>query len=230
MKHYRLKEHLGRSMTLIVSLPENDEKHAVAIENAGAHAIKVHLNCLHRASKTDFRSWSEEKERISSIPGLLSIPVGIVPGAETTATMAEMSEIIDSGFDFLDIFSHHMPPAYLDISQMTKVTAVDYRFDLAKVPVLESLGTEVFEASIIPPDEYGQPLSVRDLVLYKTLISSVKAPVFIPTQRKIKPEEVTHLHRIGAGGIAIGAVVCGKSLDGILRTTEAFRKAIDNIK
>ena len=229
MKSYRLKDSLKRTMTLIVSLPENSESSAKAIESAGAHSIKVHLNCVHRASKTHFKTWTEEKEAISNIPNLLDIPVGIVPGAETTASMEEMRNIVDCGFDFLDIFSHHMPPEYLSISELTKSTAIDFRFDLNKADMLEKLGVEIIESSIIPPQEYGQPLTVNDLVLYKTLISSVKIPVFIPTQRKVKPEEIGYLREIGASGIAIGAVVTGNSLDGVLRMTEKFRKAIDKL-
>lgn len=216
-------------MTLIVSLTENSESAAKAIENAGADSIKVHLNCIHRASKTHFKTWQEEKSAIFNIPDLLNIPVGIVPGAEIVATMPEMLEIASCGFDFLDIFTHHMPPEYLSISELTKVTAIDFRFDLARAPLLESLGVEVIESSIIPPEEYGQPLTVNDLTLYKTLISSVNLPVFVPTQRKVKPEEVGYLRDVGASGIAIGAVVTGNSLDNVLRVTEKFRKAIDKL-
>ncbi len=229
MKKYRLIEHLKKSMTLIVSLTENNSHLALKLENAGAHAVKVHLNCIHRASKTDFRSWNEERESIGSIPANLSIPVGIVPGAETTSTLEEMREITDAGFDFLDIFSHHMPPEYYDIKELTKVTAVDYRFDLSRAYMLKELGTEVFESSIIPPQEYGMPLTADDIVKYKTLISGVAAPVFIPTQRKVKPEQVRYLHDAGASGIAIGAVVTTKDFDEILRVTEMFRKEVDKI-
>jgi len=229
MKKYRLIEFLKKTFTLIVSLPENSEDAAKAIENAGAHSIKVHLNCIHRASKTLFKSWEEEKNSISNIPKLLSIPVGIVPGAETTASAEEMEEIVNSGFDFLDIFSHHMPPAYLKIKELTKVNAVDNRFDLPKAKMLENIGIEIIESSIIPPQEYGLPLTVNDLVLYKTLISSVSIPVFIPTQRKVKPEEVSFFKEIGASGIAIGAVVTGNSLDSVLKMTERFRKVIDKL-
>lgn len=229
MKKCRLLDLLKKKFTLIVSLTENDPILAKRIEVAGADAIKVHLNCIHRASKTDFRSWSEEKERISNIPQQLDIPVGIVPGAEVTATMEEMREILSCGFDFFDIFSHHMPPEYYQIEGMTKVTATDNRFVLERAHILEELGTEVVEASIVDLVEYGSPLTVLDLVKYKTLISGLKIPVFIPTQRKVKPEQVHYLRDVGASGIAIGAVVTTKDYDEVLRTTERFRKEIDKL-
>lgn len=229
MKKYTLVEQLKKSMTLIVSLTENNPEWAKKIESAGAHSIKVHLNVLHRASKTDFRSWSEEKERIASIPSELSIPVGIVPGAETTASMEEMEEIKKAGFDYLDIFSHHMPPEYLSIKGMNKSVAIDFRYPLDRAKILEELGADVIEASIVPPDEYRTPLSIKDIAFYRHLISQLSIPVFIPTQRKIKPCQVEWLHRAGASGIAIGAVVTEKDLETVLRTTEAFRNAIDRL-
>lgn len=229
MKKYRLIDQLKKSMTLIVSLTENNPEWAKRIEAAGAHSIKVHLNVLHRASKTDFKSWAEEKGRIASIPSDLSIPVGIVPGAETTASDEDMAEIEAAGFDYLDIFAHHMPPAYMSSRVMTKSVAIDYRFPLERARILQDLGAEVIEASIVPPDEYRTPLTIRDIAFYKALIDSLGIPVFIPTQRKIRPCEVEWLRRAGASGIAIGAVVTEKTLDKVLRTTEEFRKAIDRI-
>ena len=230
MKKYRFIDSLKEKMTLVVSLTENNLQWARSIESAGAHSIKVHINVLsHRASKTHFKSWEEEKENIKEIPKALSIPVGIVPGAEVTASLEEMEEIKKCGFDYLDIFSHHMPPAYLDIEGMSKSVALDNHYPLEYAPIIEKLGADMIEASIIPPEEYGQPLTVRDISFYQKLISSVSIPVFIPTQRKIQPNQVKYLRRVGASGIAIGAVVTSKNIETILRTTEEFRKEIDKL-
>ncbi len=227
MKRYRLIDCIRKKMTLIVSIPENDRETAMAVQEAGADAVKVHLNCNHRASGTHFGSWNEEKAAIREIPALLDIPVGIVPGAETVATSPEMNEIVDLGFDFLDIFAHHMPASYLGIAELTKVVATDYRFPLEHVSELERLGVEIIESSIIEPEGYGQPLSLRDLVRYRTLVRNTSCPVFIPTQRRIAPSDIPFLHRLGARGIAIGAVVTGKQRDEIVRVTREFRTALD---
>lgn len=229
MKTYRLTEIIKTRMILIVSLPENDAETAMAVEEAGADAIKVHLNCKHRASGTTFGTWEEEKEKIQEIPYRLKIPVGIVPGAETVATMAEMEEISGLGFDFLDIFSHHMPCPYFDLEKLSKVIAIDYMTKTDLIPYLILNGLEVIEASIINPEGYGHPLTSRDLAAYNALISRVNRPVFIPTQRKITTEDVPYLHRIGANGIAIGAIVTGKTKEEIITATEEFKKAIDRI-
>lgn len=227
MKHYRLIEILQEKMTLIVSLPKNDPGLAKAVSEAGADAIKVHLNCHHRASGTHFGSWKEEKERIENIPSSLDIPVGIVPGAETVASMEEMEELSRLGFDFLDIFVNHMPCQFFGVRNMTKTIALDYTFPFDHISYLEDIGMEIIEASIIEPQGYGHPLSSRDLARYCELLAKTKCPVFIPTQRKIIPEDVPYLHRIGARGIAIGAVVTGMETDQIISVTRKFRESID---
>jgi hypothetical protein len=230
VKRYRLIDVLRERMTLIVSLPENDLDTALMVEAAGADAIKVHLNCLHRASGTHFLSWEEERKKIEHIPSRLSIPVGIVPGAEKVATLEEMEIIRGAGFDFLDIFAHHIPCPYLDIRDMTKVVATDYRFPPDHVPHLAECGVDVIESSIINPEEYGTCLTIRDLCAYRSLIRKTICPVFVPTQRKIKPADIPHLRAAGASGIAIGAVVTGKKKEDIVAVTREFREAIDALK
>jgi len=230
LKRPRLKEIIKERMTLIVSLPENDLQTALYVEAAGADAIKVHLNCHHRASGTHFLSWEEERRKIEIIPQKLNIPVGIVPGAETVATMPEMEQIREAGFDFLDIFSHHLPCFFMDIPDMTKVVATDYRFPLDQVPHLSELGVDIIESSIINPEEYGSPLTLRDLCAYRSLMTKTSCPVFVPTQRKISPADIPHLRKAGASGIAIGAIVTGKKKDEIAAVTKRFREAIDALK
>jgi hypothetical protein len=216
-------------MTLIVSLPRNDPGLAQEVQRAGADAIKVHLNCHHRASGTLFGTWAEERGRIEKIPQDLDIPVGIVPGADVAASMEEMDELTECGFDFLDIFAHHMPCPYFTVEKLTKVIAIDYTFPFEHIAFLEEAGMEVIEASIIEPQGYGKALSVRDLVKYRDLMTTAKRPVFIPTQRKITPEDIPFIHKIGARGIAIGAIVTGMENEGIIAATRRFRKAIDEV-
>ncbi|MDQ7821885.1 MAG: hypothetical protein RDV48_03725 [Candidatus Eremiobacteraeota bacterium] len=229
MKNHTLKEIITTRFTLIVSLPENDARTALAVQKAGADAIKVHLNCHHRASGTHFGTWEQEKSKISELPGLLDIPVGIVPGAEEVASLGEMAELAALGFDFLDIFAHHIPCPFFGLGEFSKVVATDYTFPLDHIPSLEAAGTDIIEASVIHPEGYGKPLSGKDLALYGALVKKASRPVFIPTQRKISPQDIPYLHRAGAGGIAIGAVVTGKERERIAEVTAEFRTAIDRM-
>lgn len=230
MKKYRLIEALKEKFTLIVSLPMNDPELALAVQKAGADAIKVHLNCHHRASGTLFGTWDEERKRIESIPSMLDIPVGIVPGAETVASMAEMESLKQLGFDFLDIFAHHIPPPFFSIEGMSKAIALDYTFPFELIPGLEALGMEIIESSVIHPDGYGKPLNGRDLANYQALITKARVPVFMPTQRKVTLPDVPFLSRVGFSGIAIGAVVTGKNFVEIAAVTGQFRHAMDQVE
>jgi hypothetical protein len=229
MKKHSLKEIMQRKMTLIVSLPENDRETAYAVQEAGADAIKVHLNCHHRASGTLFGTWEEERARISDLPSKLEIPVGIVPGAETVATRQEMEEIRQSGFDFLDIFAHHMPCSFFALPDLGKVIAIDYTFPFEMVMGLVKAGTEIIEASIINPQGYGERLTARDLAYYRSLVAQTPCPLFIPTQRKIEVHDLPYLYEIGARGIAIGAIVTGKKREEIAATTKKFRDTLDHL-
>ena len=94
---------------------------------------------------------------------------------------------------------------------------------------METLGAGVVEASIMPGTEYGQPLCMRDLLRYRTLVQATKLPVVVPTQRLIRPSEVAALAQTGVRGLMIGAVVTGRTEESIRRAVHEFRNAIDRM-
>lgn len=225
----RFIEKLNTKFTLLVSLYENCPHLAELAQACGADAIKVHLNVFHAASKTNFKSWSEEKDKIKQILKNVNIPVGIVPGAKTVAAYEEMLEIESLGVDFWDIFAHDAPAYLFDLKNMSKMMAVNYQYDLDHLSEIEDLGIEVLEASIINPEEYGKILTIKDVGDYKYLIKKISIPAVIPTQRKIKPEELPLLQQTGASGIGIGAIVTGKDYDSYKKSVSAFAKKVKEI-
>lgn len=225
----RFIEKISTKFTLLVSLYDNDPRLAEIAQKCGADAIKVHLNVLHNASKTNFKSWGEEKEKLKQIIKGVNIPVGIVPGAETVAAYEEMLEIEELGFDFWDIFTHHAPSYLFNLKNMSKMMAVNYEYNLDYLPELEDLGVEILETSVINPQEYGKILSAKDLSVYKYLIKKISIPAVIPTQRKIKPFDVPILMQVGFSGIGIGAVVTGKDYDTYEKAVSAFAKEVREI-
>lgn len=206
----RFIDKINQKFVLLVSLYENDPRLAEIAQKCGADAVKVHLNVLHRASKTNFKSWREEKSKLIEIVKNSNVPVGIVPGAEEAASYEEMLEIESLGFDFWDMFAHHAPSYLFDLKKMTKMMAVDYSYNLECLHELEGLGVEILETSVINPAEYGQKLSAKDLSYYNYLIKKIEIPAIIPTQRKITIGDIAFLRQAGASGIGIGAVVTGK--------------------
>lgn len=221
----RLADALHSRFGLVVSIPRNEAALALAAQAAGADAVKVHLNCHHRASGTTFRSWAEERSAILQIVQALTIPVGIVPGAEDA--MAAPEEFADAGFDFWDLFAHHAPPEFFALPRLGRMVAFNYEANCYQMAQVEAQGMDMLEASIVHPDGYGRPLSAMDIARYRLVVRAVGCPVIIPTQRNIRPAEVQWLAAAGARGIAVGAVVTGHSAASLGEAVAAFRAAID---
>lgn len=219
---------LNERFGLIVSLPRNDVELARAAAEAGADALKVHLNVHHHASGTLFGSWETEREVITRIVDEAGIPVGVVPGAQDIAEDDELAEMAALGIDFWDTFVHHAPTRLLTRRDMGCMMAVNYQFPLERASLVAQLGARVIEASIVPPEEYGSILTARDLVNYTVLVRHAgDTPVVIPSQRKMIPGDVPPLKRAGARGIVIGAIVTGHDPTSLAHATREFRRAID---
>ena len=109
----QLRHLADQRFVLLVSLPRNDVACALAAQEAGADAIKVHLNVHHHASGTHYGTWQQEQPVIREILRSLTIPLGVVPGAQDIATDQDMAEMAAAGIDFWDAFVHHAPPRLL---------------------------------------------------------------------------------------------------------------------
>jgi len=87
----------------------------------------------------------------------------------------------------------------------------------------------MLEASIMPPEAYGTPLTFADVATYRGLADASDVPLLIPTQKLIQPEDLRMLKGGGVGGIMIGAVVTGRSEGSIEEVTRKFRRVIRDI-
>jgi len=210
---------------LVVSLPRNEVQFAEAAQAGGADAVKVHINVHHHASGTLFGSLAEESEALEAIVQV-GLPVGIVPGAEAAmASSDDMKKLDEMGIDFFDAYVHQMPAAMLQMkTQMSRMIALSHRqrgTDFSLGPY--AAWCDLIEASIIEPDGYGQPLTVADLCDYAAICTAYSdIPVLVPTQRYIRPDELSILTNGGIRGIIIGAVVTGDELTRIEQTTRHF--------
>lgn len=218
-----------RPMTLIMSLPANDPALAKAAFDAGADVVKVHCNVRHRASGTGFGPLAEYADTFAQMFAESKGPMGLVPGAGIEDVLRDMHAASAMGFDFFSLYAHHAPPAILSLSQAL-MAACAHDYAPGEAAGLQAAGAQVLEASVIPPDGYGQPLSLRDVMAYRRLCEASRLPVVVPTQRHIRPEELPYLRDAGVKGIMIGAIVTGKTKDGITHAVEAFRSAIDRLE
>ena len=216
-----------KKLTLIMSLPKNDPDLARTAFDAGADVVKVHINVQHRASGTGFGRLAQEKSAIQEMLDYASgRPMGLVPGGSLKACGLDLYEVCSMPFSFLSLYGHHVP-ARLIPSPIPLMAACDSTYSLDEVDVMEQCGASILEASIIPGQEYGQPLSYRDLLHYRMLVRRTALPVVVPTQRHILPEDVPALIQTGIRGLMIGAIVTGNEKDTIRQAVEAFRNAIE---
>lgn len=216
----------GRKPALIMSLPMNDPALCRAAFEEGADVVKVHINVEHRASGTRFGRLSEESAALLEMLSAAKGPMGLVPGGSLEAVALDLQEAAQMGFAFFSTYAHHMPVA---ATGKVWMAACDGSYDLSEVQSLERVGASVLEASIMPGAEYGQPLSMRDLMRYSAIAAHTSLPMVVPTQRFIRPEEIPALADAGMRGIMIGAVVTGRTEDSIRRAVSAFRNAIDRM-
>lgn len=220
----KLSQVLAKSFSLMVSLPGNKPELAVAAVEAGAHSLKVHLNCHHHASQITYRSWSHERSALKEILASVKVPVGIVTGETEQPSEADWEEILAAGFDFWDLFARFTPPRYLALP-LGRMVAVDFSWTPELMADLAAFGVQVIEGSVVPKTDYGTPLSLVDMATYARLVRSCSMPVLIPSQKRLLPEDVGRLRQLGVAGVTIGAIVTGLEVATLRPATEAFAQA-----
>lgn len=212
---------------LIASLPANDIELARAALEGGAQALKVHINVGHRASGNHFGTLAEEQERLAAIRALSDCPMGIVCGGSLDIAETEVTGALALGFDLVSMYAHHLPARWLRFRQAEYMAAPDYTYSLEAIGHLSRSGIDMVEASVIHPDGYGQPLTSADLGLYRGICLASAAPVVLPSQRRLVPEDVPYLRQAGFAAIMIGAMVTGKTPAGMAETCAQFRRALE---
>lgn len=217
--------------SLVVSLPANDYELAKAAWENGADVIKMHINVHHRASKNVFGSFEENKELFERILKDCPVPVGIVAGDGALVAETALDDLAEAGFDFVSLYVHHTPPkSLLCKDKLAVMGAIDYTYADKEIETLSSgKYADILEMSIVHPEGYGQRLCLRDILGYQKNTNMSKIPAVVPTQRFVYPSDCQILMNAGVKGIMIGAIVTGKEVESLAKTTKAFREAIDQL-
>jgi hypothetical protein len=219
-----------KKMSLIVSLPENKLEHAQAAILAGADAVKMHVNVNHRASGNSFTSTDSYKEEFLRIRDQFSGPLGIVPGGSfKDITQSELEELIALGFNYYSIYAHDMPAWMLNLKEIEKTFAINDTYSIGNIGKVKHLGITAIETSIIPGEEYGSPLTFRDVLAYNNFTQKVDVPVLVPSQRHLLPGDMYSLYQSGVKGVMLGAVVIGNNEESIKSEVLKFREKIDSL-
>lgn len=219
-----------KSFTLIVSLPSNEWDVYEAAVAGGADAVKMHIHVEHRASGNRFGSLEENIEIIRRATENASVPVGMVAGDALEKINKDLvNRLIELNVDFISLYAHHSPPWLLSESRIDKMLAASNEYSFDQSVSVASLQIDMFEASIMPPNDYGTPLSAYDLAAYRRLAQGMEKPIIVPTQKQVHVDDVAPLMATGIKGLMIGAIVTGKDPDSIYRTTNQFKQRIDEL-
>lgn len=217
--------------SLVVSLPSNDLGMAEAALKGGAQAVKVHCNVWHRASGHTFGTFAENRAFLKDLIALCGeVPVGLVPGGEDAfITEEERLELEEMGLGFFSAYTRHIPCHMLDSKKLVRMAAIDDTYDQGILDAVRRSAIDVLECSVQPGERYGQPLDYGDLLRYSDIVDKTGKPCLIPTQKKIRPNEVRRLYQVGCKAVMIGAVVMGREPDAgeVRRAAAAFREAIE---
>lgn len=212
--------------SVVVSLPSNSVEHARAAVDAGATAVKVHLNSVHRASGTKFGTLNEERGAIEEILAL-DIPVGVVPGQDVETVRSLLPDLADLGIDFVDAFAHHMPPETRRKTGLTTWAAPTSDYDREELPALARMDVDALELALFSKNRYGEPLSTREAAQYVDVAHEVSCPVVVPTQLTLKPADAVFLAERGVTNFLLGSIVLDESPESVHEVTRAFVDALD---
>lgn len=217
-----------KKMTLIVSLPNNKMELVRAAQEAGADGIKFHIQVDHRASGNKFLSLNDYKELFKQARQEFKGAMGLVLGDKIEEVSAvDLNEVKELGFDYYSLYAGHIASSLINQDLIEKTFAIGDSFSIDHLGDCSAFGFEALEVSTVSKEDYGKPLDLSDLLLYRAYADRTSVPIIIPSQKKLVVEDVRTIHQAGAKAIMLGAVVTQDSPESLYQAVSDFRKAID---
>lgn len=219
-----------KKLSIIVSLPENRVDLAKAALDAGADALKFHINVNHRASGNEFKDIDYYMETFREIRELYDGPLGLVLSDDVNkVNQLDLQQIKDIGFTYFSLYSKDITSKLLLQNELEKTVAVDDLFHLNEVKVIENFDMKAVELSVVKKADYGKPLNFEDITLYMNYRKQTNLPIIIPSQKKLVPEDLDIFHQIGIQSAMLGAVTIGTTEKSIYETVTTFTKKVSTI-
>ncbi|MBK1792962.1 hypothetical protein JHL21_00450 [Devosia sp. WQ 349] len=205
---------------VIVSLARHDIDLAKAALDAGATAIKTHLNAYHRATDRTFGTFAQERPFFEEL-AKLGCPLLVMAGQEIVPSEAEMDALYELGFQGFNVYVDHLQPHLLKskLRPMPALASTSTPEDLQRIAAIPGC---IIEASIMTFDRYRTAMTEDDLARYKAIVDAVDVPVILPSQLALTPADARRLREIGIAAPLLGAIVTGD-------TVESMFKAVSGI-
>lgn len=218
----------GGEFPIIVSLARHDIDLAKAALDAGATALKTHLNAYHRATGTTFGSFAAERPFYEEL-SKLGAPLLLMAGQETVPSAEEMDALADLGFEGFNVYFAHLQPHLLAsrLRPMPALSSDSTPEDLARIIALPGA---MVEASIVEFSGYGHPLTDADVTRYGEIVSAAGIPVIAPSQRKFTADDMPRLKGAGIAAPLLGAIVTGDTTASMQAAVAPIAAAIAAIR
>lgn len=210
----------GGEYPIIVSLARHDLDLAKAALDAGATAIKTHLNAYHRATGTTFGSFSEERPFFDKL-AKLGCPLLVMAGQETVPSSEEMAALAELGFEGFNVYIDHMQPHLLQ-SPLRPMPALSTTSTPDVVTSIATMPGCIIEASIMPFERYRTAMTDADLERYAAVVSAVDVPVIVPSQLELSPHDAKRLREAGISAPLLGAIVTGDTPRSMHQSVKQF--------
>jgi hypothetical protein len=219
---------ISGAFPIVISLARHDMALARAARDAGADAIKLHLNAYHRASRTTFGSFAEERPFFEDV-ARLGLPLLVMAGQEVVPSEDEMEALAEIGVEGFNVYYKHLQPHLLRsrLRPMPAMADSSSDADLAEMGALDGV---IIEASITPFAEYGTPLNEADLAAYADICSKVSAPVIAPSQKRFVPEDVARLAEAGIAAALLGVIVTGDTAESMVEAVAPMVEAARRLR
>jgi hypothetical protein len=208
------------SFPVIVSLARHDLDLAKAALDAGATAIKTHLNAYHRATGTTFGSFTEERPFFEEL-SRLGCPLLVMAGQEVVPSAEEMNALHDLGFEGFNVYVDHLQPHLLK-SKLRPMPALSSTSTPDDVKTIAAIPGCIIEASIMPFERYRTAMTAEDLARYKSIVDAVDVPVIVPSQLALTPDDTRALKEIGISAPLLGAIVTGDTVETMSKSVSAI--------
>jgi hypothetical protein len=213
----------GVGLPVIVSLACHDMALAEAAREAGAAALKLHLNAYHRASGTTFGGLNQERGFFRET-ATLGLPLLVMAGQEEVPTPEEMDELAELGVEGFNVYLDHLKP-HLLASRLRPMPALSSESTGADLDRARAIPGAWIEASVTPFAAYGQPLDAGDLGRYRSIAAAAGVPVIAPSQKHFAPADVALLQDAGIAALLLGVIVTGTTPTSLYEGVRPFVEA-----
>ncbi len=214
----------------IGDLHENSSQFAIACEEAGADGIMLHLN-HDSPNGRRFGGLELEEESLKQCLSVLKIPTGIMLGDRRVLIPDEWESCVNLGFSFVNMFAHNIPTFVWQDSRLSKLVSIGPGYILEQVKAISEFEhVEGIIAALTPSQGYGMPITLLDVATLGLITQLSRKPVFYPTQRAVRPEDLRILSSRGCKGLMIMKNCYGDSVQSCKEQVAKFRAVFQNEK